>query len=275
MRQFIKTFFASLKKELIIFTRYKVDFFMSLYWPFIYPLYLIFLAKGMAGPSNEGISHFQALAKTTDYTSFMVIGAILWMFVNFNLWSGGLSLYNERIRGTFETQWASPAPKIGIILGNTFSQLVTTVIPMFIVTYIYKVIGFVYIKGNILNIVIALFVSFPFLLGFLLMFSSLTIRIRNPSYLVQIVRSLLTLLCGFQFPFAILPKFLQTIGNYIPLKHTIDIFRGVLMQDKPLFELRKSINFMLISGFLFLLIGILSYILINKDIKKRGLTVGY
>ena len=93
--------------------------------------------------------------------------------------------------------------------------------------------------------------------------------------IVQIIRSFLTLLCGFQFPFAILPNFLQDIGKYIPLKYTVDIFRGMLMENKTLADLKGAIIFVLLSGFGFLIAGIATYYLVNRSVKVKGLSAGY
>jgi len=274
MKQYFKTLWAATKKNLLTRSRYRVDFIMAFFWPLFYPLTNYFISKGLAGPANEGISSFQALTGHVDYASFMIIGSLIWMFINFLLWSGGAALYYDRITGTFETQWITPAPKSAMVLGNTLSVIILTIFPLMAGTFIFNITGMIHIH-NFLNLAISVVILLPFLIGFLLTLSAITMRVREVSIIIQILRTVLAILCGMQFPLAVLPGYMQTIGKYIPITQSLNIMRGISIYNRPLSFYSSEIAYVLGTGFVLLFLSLLLFRSLDLSIKKNGLASSY
>ena len=110
---------------------------------------------------------------------------------------------------------------------------------------------------------------------FLILFAALTIRLRQANLTVQVVRSVLSIICGLQFPLAILPKKISMISEYIPLTHFVDIVRGIIIHKNTLSSYTGSILYILASGIIMLVIGIFIFKYFIKNIKKSGLVTGY
>jgi ABC-2 type transport system permease protein len=274
-RYWLKPIFTVAYRNIRITTRYRTWIVASFLWPVIFPLTFFFMGRGLAGTEGQGLSHFESLAQTGDYASFLIVGNLVWMFVNINLWMGGLALQTDRLRGTFDTHWTMPVAKLSIVLGATASSLVLNFIPIIAAILFYSLIGVFQLAGNLADIVLAILLIMPFLIGFLFTFAALTMRVRQAWIVVSIARTLLSILCGMQFPLAVLPESVSRIGRYIPLTHLVDIVRGIIIHEKPLAFYRNSIIYITVSGFVMFGLGVLVFELIKRTIRKQGLAAGY
>ena len=72
--------------------RYPSWFIPMLIWPVIFPFGYLFTAKALSGTGYDSLAQFQSIAGTTDYTTYMLIGTTIWMWINSMLWSFGSSL---------------------------------------------------------------------------------------------------------------------------------------------------------------------------------------
>jgi ABC-2 type transport system permease protein len=274
-RQFVRPVFSVAWKDIRITLRYKTWFVASFIWPIIFPFSFIFVGRGLAGPSGEGIANFTALANTSDFGSFLVVGNLVWMFVNINLWMGGLALMTDRLRGTFDTHWTLPMSKISLVLGATLASLVLNFIPMLVAIWFYTAIGWLSVSGNILAVVAAVITVLPFLFGFLLCFAAATVRFREAGMVVHVFRTVFSIFCGLQFPLAVMPQTVQSIGRAIPLTHFIEIVRGVVLRGDRLADHLGSILYILGIGAAFIAIGFAAFELVRRSVRTSGLVTGY
>ncbi|MFP4113421.1 MAG: ABC transporter permease [Spirochaetales bacterium] len=275
MRRTLASLAAVTWRDIRITTRYKSWFVASFLWPIIFPFSLVFLGRGLAGPDGEGLERFASMAATEDYASFLILGSLVWMFVNINLWMGGLSLTQDRNRGTFDTHWTMPVSKLTLVLGATLASLVLNFLPMIVSISFYAAIGWLQVGGDPIRIAVAIAAVLPFLLGFLLCFSAVTVRFREAGMFVQVMRTLFSLLCGLQFPLAVLPEGLQAIGRAVPLTHFIDIVRAIVIRGDRLADHRGSLAYLVGSGLVMLALGALAFELVRASVRKSGLVSGY
>ena len=271
----VRAVFSVAWRDIRITTRYRSWFIASFVWPIVFPFSLVFLGKGLAGPSGEGVGRFSQLAETSDYSGFLIVGSLVWMFVNINLWMGGLSLMTDRTRGTFDTHWTMPVNKLTLVVGATIASLVLNFLPMIVAMGFYGAIGWLSVGGDLLQIVLAVLVIVPFLLGFLMCFSAITVRFREAGMLVQVLRTIFSILCGLQFPLAVLPRWAQSVGRAIPLTHFVDVVRGVVLNGARLADYAHSVTFVLVSGFAMIAVGALIFELVRRNVRSNGLVTGY
>jgi ABC-2 type transport system permease protein len=274
-RYWLRPILSVALKDIRIYLRYKTFFIASFVWPVIFPFSFIFLGKGLVGRSGEGAAHFASLSQTTDYASFLIVGNLVWMFVNINLWMGGLSLKTDRDRGTFDTHWSTPVSRISLVLGATLASIVLNFIPMVTSIVFYSAVGFLHVSGNLPMILLAVLCVMPFLLGFLFTFSALTMKVRQAGMIVQVMRTVFSILCGMQFPLAVLPGFAQSIGQYIPLTHFVDILRGMIISGDRFGEHMSSVYYLLGSGIVTMAAGFGIFQLVKRSVRSRGLVSGY
>jgi ABC-2 type transport system permease protein len=274
-RYWFRPVFSVALRDIKITLRYKSWVAALLVWPVIFPLTFYFMGKGLAGTTGQGLSNFELLAQTADYASFLILGNLVWLFVNINLWMGGLSLQRDRMLGTFETHWTMPAKKISLVLGATLASITLNFFPLVIGISFYSLIGSFKVSANYLSVLFSIILIMPFLIGFLLVFAALTVRLRQAGMSVHITRAVLSILCGLQFPLAVLPDSVSKIGKFIPLTHFVNMMRGIIIHKQPLFIYRDSIIYITVTGVLILFIGVFVFELTKRNVKSKGLVAGY
>jgi len=274
-RYWFKPVLSAALKDVKITLRYKSAVVALLVWPVIFPLTFYFMGKGLAGTAGQGLSNFERLAQTGDYASFLILGNLVWLFININLWMGGLSLQRDRMLGTFDTHWTMPASKISLVLGATLASIALNFFPLVIGISFYSVIGAFRVSANYFSVLFSIVLIMPFLIGFLLIFAALTVRLRQAGMSVHITRAVLSILCGLQFPLAVLPDSVSSVGKYIPLTHFVDMIRGIIIHQQSLFAYRDSIIYIAVCGILMLFSGVLVFELTKRNVKSRGLVAGY
>jgi len=272
---FLQAMKAVMIRDILTFIRYKSWFVSIVIWPIVFPFTFLFLGKGLAGPSNEGVYNFAKLTGTTDFGSFIILGNLVWMFLNILMWDAGLSLNNLRRLGMLDTIWTFPAPKLSYIFGSTISSLILNFIPMIFSFIFFRIIKVLQFNAKPIDIFIYSLSILPFIIGFLLIFASLSLRSKEASLVVQAMRVLLSILCGLQLPLNVLPEFLQKIGIIIPITHYINCLRDSIILGVKLSDKLPSIYYMILSGFFILFTGIITFALVEKNAKSKGLISGY
>jgi len=274
-RFWLRPVFSVALRDIKITLRYKSWVVALLVWPVIFPLTFYFMGRGLAGTTGQGLGNFERLAQTGDFASFLILGNLVWLFVNINLWMGGLSLQRDRMLGIFDTHWTMPATKISLVLGATLASIVLNFFPLVIGISFYSLIGAFKFSANFFSVLFSIILIMPFLIGFLLVFAALTVRLRQAGMSVHITRAVLSIVCGLQFPLAVLPESVSSVGKYIPLTHFVDMIRGIIIHQQSLWAYQDSILYIMFSGLLMLAGGVLVFELTKRNVKSRGLVAGY
>src|SRR5512142_3343103 len=108
------------------FWRYPVNAISQMFQPLIWlaPVYFM----GQAFSVNGQARGFAGYAGTTDYVSFILLGAVLTNFIQTVFWGIGYALKNDMDTGVLESNWLTPIPRPILLIGRTFSSLFTTTI---------------------------------------------------------------------------------------------------------------------------------------------------
>lgn len=258
------------KKELTIFFRYPSWFISSIIWPILFPLGYIFTAKALAGLGNDSLSSFAELSGTSDYTSYMIIGTTMWMWINAMLWSFGTSLRTEQIRGTLESNWLCPVPKISLLLGYSLFQLFNSVIFMLISVIEFKLVYNFKFTGSPLLAAAVVLISVPSIYGIGFIFASLVMWAKETDAMVFLVRGIMTVFCGITYPLAVLPEWMESVSKFIPLTYSIRSLRLVISSGASINEIKNDILILLASGAILMACGILSFYHTQKKVKETG-----
>ena len=274
-RYWFRPLFSVAMRDIKIVLRYKSAVIALLVWPVIFPLTFYFMGKGLAGTAGQGLGNFERLAQTGDFASFLILGNLVWLFININLWMGGLSLQRDRVLGTLDTHWTMPVSRISLVLGATLASILLNFVPLTIGIWFYSFIGAFRISANYFSILVSVLFIMPFLVGFLLVFAALTIRLRQGQMAVHVTRAVLSILCGLKCRQQLRSGPVSSIGKHIPLTHFVNMIRGIIIHKHSLFAYRDSMVYLSISGVLMLVVGVLVFELTERNVKSRGLMAGY
>lgn len=262
--------FSVVKKEWRIMLRYPSWFISFIIWPIIFPFGYIFTAKALSGMESSSLAQFQSIAGTTDYVTYMLIGTTIWMWNNTMLWSFGSSLRMEQMRGTLESNWLCPIPKISILFGYSISQLLMSLIYIslsvleFMIFYDFKFVG------SPLLALLILLVSVPSVYGLGFIFASLVLWVKEANSMVFLVRGIISIFCGISYPLAVLPNWMKPISKFIPMTHSVNALRAVISTGATMDDISGEMLFLIMSGIILMLLGLLAFFYTQRKAKTLG-----
>lgn len=225
MEQFrftVSAFLAMVRKELIIMSRYPVNFVASFGQVFL-TVAVFSLAASMFYRGRE-MTGMEGKAGVGIY------GLVLFMFIGDTLWSIGYSVRWEQTQGTLEQLYLSPASKFASLASRVINTLLWTGLLSITSAVIMSImLGGTPLKNPLLGLYILVFsLSGTFGMGFA--FAALTLIIKEAaSTLANVLQFAFLILCANFFPFFALPPFLLVISRLIPLSYGVDAFRSALM----------------------------------------------
>ncbi|RIK44028.1 MAG: ABC transporter permease [Chloroflexi bacterium] len=253
------------------FLRYPLNAVFQVVQPIIWLTPVYFL--GLSFQTGEGNVGFANYTGTTDYMSFILVGAMLASYIGAVFWGIGYSLKNQMDSGVLESNWLAPTPRFSFLVGQTISNLaVTTVVNAGILVLGWWLFGF-RISGNVLQ---AIGVALPMLLalyGFGFGFAAIVLILRDANTLIDVSDFLISGLSGSQFPVQALPALLLPISLALPLTYGLDAVRGLLIGTTTLLPIPYEIAILLLFMLVMVPLGYLIFRLVERRCKQLG-TIG-
>ncbi len=260
----IEAFISMVKKQLIIMTRYPVNFLASFVTTMVVILMFAFAAfmfnpGGMESGGEGGVAG-----------GVMMFGFVLFMFLSDTLWAIGYNIRWEQHEGTLESLYLTPANKFASLVSRVTVSLVWTglnvLAALLFVQYMLGRLPF-HNPGLALYILI---MSLSGTFGFGFAFAAYTLLVKESAQLAaNFLQFFLLVVCGMFFPFAAHPQAVRYVSYAIPLSYSVDAFRSTLMDYPPGFPelLPIETELIIVTGF-GLLMPLLGYILYKAAERK-------
>src|SRR3990172_12764439 len=118
------TFWAMVRKELILIVRYPVNFVASFGQVFL--IVAIFSLGGKTFSVNQNNPGNGSQPSTGNPSGVVIYGFILFMFLSDTLWTIGYNVRHEQVQGTLEQLYLSPASKFASLISRVANTLLWT-----------------------------------------------------------------------------------------------------------------------------------------------------
>ena len=257
-------------RDWIIFVRYPTWVVGLLIWPVIFPAVYILSARALAGPDGGGLALFIEATGTRDYIGYIIIGTTVWMWQNITLWSIGLALRQEQLRGTLETNWLTPTWRFSFLLGAALTQGAVLASFVIISALEFGLLFGVRLNGNPLLLLLVWLAAMPAIYGLGITFASLVLSIKEPQNLVFLVRGLVMIFSGVTFPIAILPGWMQSVSAWLPTTYVIRAMRAAGLNNASLAQLWPDLAALLGFGAFWLAAGYLAFTWLERRTRRAG-----
>jgi ABC-2 type transport system permease protein len=224
----LDSYLAMARKELLILTRYPVEFVTA--FGRIFLIVAIFALAGRmfyAGGSTEPKASGGAVSNPAG---IVVYGFVLFMFMSDTLWTVGYSIHQEQLQGTLEQLYLAPASKFASLLARVTNTLVWNgVLTVAASALMVAMIGRLPVENPLLGAYLLLMsLAGTFGMGFA--FAALSLRLKETAQTAaNFLQFALLILCANFFPFSVLPPVVLAISRWIPLAYCVDAFRSVMM----------------------------------------------
>lgn len=270
MIKFFRAVLAVAKKDLTQALRYPTWILSMIIWPLLFPVIYILGAVGLSGPSHSGLSAFNKAAGTTNFAAYIVVGTIVWSWINDTMWTFGTYLRDEQQRGTLEANWLCPVNKFCLLVGGGLVSFIMDVIVIIISLVEYSYLYRINFSGHAYNWIIVIVVLCPAVYGMGALFASLILWLKQTNAVVNVVRGTVMILCGISFPISIMPKFMIFIAKFIPFTYGIELSRQLMVNDESLSSASNNIFMCLFEGCILLFLGFIAFKRTEALVKNSG-----
>ncbi|HWE62843.1 MAG TPA: ABC transporter permease [Chloroflexota bacterium] len=259
---------AVARKDWLHFVRYPLNAVFRVLQPLMFLTPIYFLGKSFA--SGGGNSAFAGYAGTSDFMSFVLVGALLSSYVSAVFWGMGYALKTEMDTGVLESNWMLPVPRTLFLVGQTVASLaITTLTGAVLLALSWLLFGF-RIDGNLLPAVAVLAPLLVSLYGFGFAFAGLVLLLRDANTLVDVADFTVSLLSGSQFPVEVLPRLLLPLALALPTTYGYDAVRGLLLGTRTLLPIPTEFGILLTSMVLLVTLGVIAFRLVERYCRMRG-----
>jgi len=264
----LRALFMIAQKDWQQFWRYPLNVAGYIFQPLIWLTPVFFLGQAF---SVNGQAHgFAAYSGTSDYISFVLLGTVINSFIQSVFWGIGYALKNDMDSGVLESNWLTPIPRPVLLIGRTFSSLLTTTIVsavmLFAATFLF---GF-RPTGNALASLIPVIPMLVGLYGFGIAFAAIVLLLRDANTLVDTGSFLVGLFSGSQFPIQALPRWLMPVSLAIPLTYGMDAFRAFLLRSSTIIPIQYEIGILVIFMFVMVWLGVAVFNRMEKKVRSMG-----
>jgi ABC-2 type transport system permease protein len=259
---------ATAQKELKISLRYSTWVLTMFTAPYVLSI-LMQSIGGYAGGSRS-YANFSAYTGTENVFVYIILGSLLWIMAAVIMWDVGLLLNNERWRGTLEQNAIAPVSFVSLAVGFTIADILFTS-PVFIIGVASGLlIGGAFSLVSFFQISLLFIIGLVPLYGMGLFFGALSFRSKRSYSVVGMLNTTLAILSGSLYPITILPIWLQSLSNLIPLTHATILVRTFSLL--PQFFLSESWRLLVLTFMMIVypLIGILVFNITDKQARKKG-----
>jgi ABC-2 type transport system permease protein len=267
----LRALLAVAGKEWKIFRRYPSWVIAVLVWPSLFPIGYIFSAKALGGPDGAALAIFQRLTGTADYVGFIVLGTVLWMWLNMTLWDVGMYLRGEQMRGTLESNWLCPTWRVSLMMGGALTKLATSLLFMAISLVQFRLIfGVRLLSGNVALALLVLLLTIPVVHGVGIAFASLVLRFKEANAMVFLVRGVFMIFCGITYPVAVLPGWMQNVAAALPLTYAIRDIRAALLANATFADLLPDLQILAAFAVALPILGYTIFALTERRARRTG-----
>lgn len=256
------------KKQLIVMTRYPVNFVVSFAQIFVIVFMIIVAMSLFSGKGSGG-------GMTSTFGGVIMFGFVLFMFLSDTLWTIGYNIRWEQVQGTLESLYLSPASKFASLISRVSISLVWTglncVAALIFVTYVAGELPFNNVGLAFYILVFSL--SGTFGMGFA--FAAFTLAAKESANLAaNALQFVFMALCAMFFPFSVLPDTVLVVSRLIPLSYCVDAFRSTLMgypEGYPeLLPIETEVVIVTIFGLVMPVVGYGLYRIAEKRARVKG-----
>ncbi len=186
--------------------------------------------------------------------NFMVPGLIGIIMMVVGVVNMSVSIVREKERGTIEAIMVSPLRPFELMLGKIIPYILIAFIDLNLIILLGKFVFHVPFRGSFL---LFLFLSFLFLASALSMglFISSIAKTCQVAWLISFLATILPsiILSGFIFPISNMPKIIQFISYFLPVRYFIVILRGIILKGVGLSVLYPQA--LMLAGFAVVLLA--------------------
>ncbi|GAA3836166.1 ABC transporter permease [Sphaerisporangium flaviroseum] len=268
MRHAAKVFRAeALKQHRRVFGS-KLVVFSMLIWPLMQLAATYYTVRPLA--ATPGIAGRWPLAADPErLLAFLATGTLGFTFF-FSLVQSAWHFSFERVTGTLESLFLSPANRLAIVVGNGFGALVQNawLFACFMVA-LFTALDVVRVAHPAMYAVVFLALLLP-AIAWGAFLNSLLIFSRDSAFLYTLLDDPMWFASGVRLPLFALPGWIRVFGSVLPLTGSLAVVRGALLDGQTLGALAPDLVMLAVLSGLLLLAAVTALRLGEANAQRTG-----
>lgn len=192
----------------------------------------------------------------SNYFEFIAPG-IMMMTVMMSIMTGlPGAITHEREVGTLDGVMVAPINRTSIILGKTLAQMTRGLLQGAIIMVLSVALFGVTIQGNLLLVIGLLLLGVFSFVGLGIALTSLAKDQETASMIMMTLMFPMMFLSGIFFPIKMMPGFMQTISNFLPLTYAADALRKVMVLGAGIPQISNDLIVLIVFGVVMLAIAV-------------------
>lgn len=267
----MRIIYQEIVKDIRILFAYPIEIAFWIISPLLWAVPLVFQGKALVGGLQS--SAFGALAGTSEYIPYVLIGAIFSTYMFTAVWSMGNSLRNEMFYGTLEHILCSPVRPLYILIGKgLYNSMFST---MFVIVQLVICVVFFGLELTIAKIVPMVFFLVLLMIGLYgvgFIAAALTLLIKEAQGVLHMFEYILFLFTPIRYPVEVHP-ITHAVSALIPLTYALIALRGILLGVK--FDFIKTSVILLGIDIVIIPLGLCIFGWVERRTKVRGTLAHY
>jgi ABC-2 type transport system permease protein len=186
------------------------------------------------------------------------------------LFATGNTIEGERYAQTLGLLLASPARRLPLFLGRALPVILNGfLVAMFALIAGAWVLGVSLAANSLLPLTWIIAISAYSVTGLGLVAAALALRVRETAVLSNIVLGILLVFCGVNIPLDVLPQWMATTADYLPLTHGIEAARG-LAAGSSLADVSRAAVTEFLVGTTYIVIGLILLRLFEVESRRTA-----
>tara|TARA_B100000242_G_scaffold288527_1_gene256902 strand:+ start:415 stop:1221 length:807 start_codon:yes stop_codon:yes gene_type:complete len=260
---------AFVRKDFLISYSYKIPFFISILFILLNIFVFFYFSKFVDGGNNIYL-------ETESYFSFVILGIAIADLSTTLLSKISLEIRNYQLIGVFENLVLSSSSPTTLFLCSYGYPLILSIFKFTLYMLIsIELFGANFmIFENLMILSLGIFLTFISIAGIGMIAGAYTILFKQGNPILQAYLLLSSSIGGIFFPQNVLPNFLDGIANFLPIRHSLDIFRTI--ENQVVFaEVQESFLWLGFLSTIYFFIGICSIKLSINYTKRNGSLIYY
>lgn len=255
------------------YIRYPVNFIMSFVQPMIWLVPFMFMGKVFSSDGN--VSGFEAYTGNSDFIGFLVIGSIITSYLMAVFWGVGNSVKEEMRQGVLESNWTAPVSRFTLLISKSLYYFIISTVENIMLLFMCYLVFDYRVTGNVMKALVYMIPGIVALFGIGLMISALVLVVKNANPVIDLTSSIFSGLSGSFFPIKIFTGFWRVIALGLPITYIYDSARALLQNQEPLFDLNIELRILILSAFVFTIIGSMVFKRVDSLCRTKGMISGH
>ena len=237
-------------------TSYRVAFALSFVGLFFRAFIFFFISRFMG---ETAVAPLAAAGYAGDYFAFVLIGLAFNLYVGLALTSFADSLREAQTTGTLEAMLMTPTPVSVMVVGSAGWSYTLTTVRVLVYLLLGVALGINLGVANWGLAAVALLLALLPLASIGIMAASVIMVIKRGDPITALVANISALVGGVYYPVEVLPRWLQTTAEFVPLTPALRLMRLSLLNGATWGEVQRDLLVLLLFGLVLFPLSLLGF----------------